>query len=158
MPTGNVDIAPTLLRLLNLDIAKTMTGRVIEEGLRTGPAPSSVRVAHSKETVRTADGIVRADGAHLDGRRATIPGLHRSHAEVIDRRNVDTSNHAQKAQMMPQRLNAVGFMRSQPAHGLPTDVRRSEMASAIQARRPSAPAARFTHTEPRIVPSGPNSS
>lgn len=56
VPTGNVDIAPTLLRLLNLDIPKTMAGRVIEEGLRTGPAPSSVRVAHSGETVRTADG------------------------------------------------------------------------------------------------------
>ena len=56
VPTGNVDIAPTLLRLLNLDVPSSMTGRVIEEGLRTGPAPSSVRVAHSKETVRTADG------------------------------------------------------------------------------------------------------
>ena len=48
VPTGNVDIAPTLLRLLNLDIPKTMTGRVIEEGLRTGPAPWSVRVAHRR--------------------------------------------------------------------------------------------------------------
>ena len=55
VPTGNVDIAPTLLRLLNLAVPKTMTGRVIEEGC-TGPAPSSVRVAHSSETVRTADG------------------------------------------------------------------------------------------------------
>ena len=57
VPTGNVDIAPTLLRLLNLAVPKTMTGRVIEEALRTGPAPSSVRVAHSRETVRTADGL-----------------------------------------------------------------------------------------------------
>jgi len=56
VPTGNVDIAPTLLRLLSLAVPKTMTGRVIEEGLGTGPAPSSVRVAHSSETVRTADG------------------------------------------------------------------------------------------------------
>jgi arylsulfatase A-like enzyme len=56
VPTGNVDIAPTLLRLLHLDAPVTMAGRVIEEGLRNGPAPSSVRVAHSRETVRTADG------------------------------------------------------------------------------------------------------
>jgi hypothetical protein len=56
VPTGNVDIAPTLLRLLNLDVPVTMAGRVIEEGLRSGPSPSSVRVTHSKETVRTVDG------------------------------------------------------------------------------------------------------
>jgi arylsulfatase A-like enzyme len=56
VPTSNVDIAPTLLRLLHLDSPSTMAGRVIEEGLRNGPAPASVRVAHSTETVRTADG------------------------------------------------------------------------------------------------------
>jgi arylsulfatase A-like enzyme len=56
VPTGNVDIAPTLLRLLHLDAPATMAGRVIEEGLRNGPAPSSVRVAHSRETVRATDG------------------------------------------------------------------------------------------------------
>jgi predicted AlkP superfamily pyrophosphatase or phosphodiesterase len=56
VPTGNVDVAPTLVRLLGLDVPKTMTGRVIEEGLRSGPSPVSIRVAHSMETVRTADG------------------------------------------------------------------------------------------------------
>jgi arylsulfatase A-like enzyme len=56
VPTGNVDLAPTLLRLLGLDAPKQMAGRVIEEGLRNGPAPASVRVEHSAETVRTADG------------------------------------------------------------------------------------------------------
>ncbi|HUK35241.1 MAG TPA: alkaline phosphatase family protein [Vicinamibacterales bacterium] len=35
LPTANVDIAPTLLRLLGIPAPPTMTGRVIEEGLRT---------------------------------------------------------------------------------------------------------------------------
>jgi len=53
-PTSNVDIAPTLLRLLGLPAAPSMTGRVIEEGLRMGrPAPA---VTRSIETVKTPDG------------------------------------------------------------------------------------------------------
>lgn len=56
VPTGNVDIAPTLLRLLGIAIPGTMTGRVIEEGLRTGPASSSERVERVNETVKTPDG------------------------------------------------------------------------------------------------------
>jgi len=56
VPTGNVDIAPTVLRLLGLPIPPSMTGRVIEEALRSGPAPASVRVDHTTESVRNADG------------------------------------------------------------------------------------------------------
>jgi arylsulfatase A-like enzyme len=56
VPTGNVDIAPTVLRLLGLSMPPSMTGRVIEEALRTGPSPSSIRVEHTTDTVRTADG------------------------------------------------------------------------------------------------------
>jgi arylsulfatase A-like enzyme len=53
-PTSNADIAPTLLRLLGLPAAPTMTGRVIEEGLRNGRrAPDITR---STETVKTPDG------------------------------------------------------------------------------------------------------
>ncbi|MBZ5557131.1 MAG: alkaline phosphatase family protein [Acidobacteriia bacterium] len=55
VPTGNVDVAPTLLRLLGMRPAPTMTGRVIEEGLRTGPSPASVKVEHVNETVKTPD-------------------------------------------------------------------------------------------------------
>jgi predicted AlkP superfamily pyrophosphatase or phosphodiesterase len=55
-PTSNADIAPTLLRVLGLQIPKTMTGRVIEEALRDGPQPSSLRVEHTAETVETPDG------------------------------------------------------------------------------------------------------
>ena len=54
-PTSNADIAPTLLRLLGLPIPKTMTGRVIEEGLLNGPQPSSLRVERTAETVETPD-------------------------------------------------------------------------------------------------------
>jgi hypothetical protein len=71
VPTGNVDIAPTVLRLLGLPIPPSMTGRVIEEALRTGPSPSSIRVEHTTGTVRTADGAY-ALTAHLStaaGRR-----------------------------------------------------------------------------------------
>jgi len=56
VPTGNVDIAPTVLRLLGLPIPPSMTGRVIAEALRSGPAPASVRVDHTTESVRNADG------------------------------------------------------------------------------------------------------
>ncbi len=48
--------APTLLRLLGLKIPATMTGRVIEEALRNGPAIASVTVEHTTETVKTPDG------------------------------------------------------------------------------------------------------
>ena len=56
VPTSNVDLAPTLLRLLAIDVPKTMTGRAIEEALRNGPPIASVRVQRVNETVRTADG------------------------------------------------------------------------------------------------------
>ena len=54
-PTSNVDLAPTLLRLLGLQVPATMAGRVIEEGLRSGRS-APVRVEHAAETVRTPDG------------------------------------------------------------------------------------------------------
>lgn len=56
VPTANVDIAPTLLRLLGMKPAPTMTGRVIEEALRTGPPIASIVVEHVVKTVKTADG------------------------------------------------------------------------------------------------------
>ena len=60
VPTANVDVAPTLLRLLGLPTAPTMTGRVIEEGLRGGaPAPA---VERKTETVRSADGRYQLAG------------------------------------------------------------------------------------------------
>lgn len=56
VPTSNVDVAPTLLRLLGMDVPASMAGRVIDEGLRNGPPPASVQVTRSTATVRSADG------------------------------------------------------------------------------------------------------
>jgi predicted AlkP superfamily pyrophosphatase or phosphodiesterase len=57
VPTGIVDLAPTLLRLLGLNAEPTMSGRIIVEGLRGGgPAPADVPVDHSTRTVKTNDG------------------------------------------------------------------------------------------------------
>jgi arylsulfatase A-like enzyme len=55
VPTGNVDIAPTLLRLLGVRAPATMSGRVIEEGLRSGPLPSSIKVERTAQTVKSVD-------------------------------------------------------------------------------------------------------
>ena len=85
VPTGNADLAPTLLRLLGLKIPASMTGRVIEEMLRQGPASASVPVEHATETVRVPDGSYTLT-AHLskaagrtyldftDDRRREVPG------------------------------------------------------------------------------------
>jgi hypothetical protein len=56
VPTGNVDLAPTLLQLLGLKIPVAMTGRVIDEMLRTGPAITSVKVERITDTVKSPDG------------------------------------------------------------------------------------------------------
>jgi arylsulfatase A-like enzyme len=56
VPTGNVDIAPTLMHLLGLPPAPTMTGRIISEALRDGPPIATVAVDHVAETVKTPDG------------------------------------------------------------------------------------------------------
>ncbi len=56
VPTGNVDLTPTLLRLAGLQPLEAMTGRVIEEALRTGPPPASIRVEQTTERAKTADG------------------------------------------------------------------------------------------------------
>lgn len=45
VPTGNIDIAPTVCRLMGISPPKTMNGRVIHEALKGGPEPSTIRVA-----------------------------------------------------------------------------------------------------------------
>jgi hypothetical protein len=56
VPTGNVDLAPTLLRLLGLSVPAAMTGRVIEEAFVNGPEPASLRIERSSDSVTSADG------------------------------------------------------------------------------------------------------
>jgi arylsulfatase A-like enzyme len=69
VPTSNVDIAPTLLRLLGLPAAPGMTGRVIEEGFRNGRPATAV--TRSTETVRTPDGsyVLTANISSVGGYR-----------------------------------------------------------------------------------------
>lgn len=64
IPTANADLAPTLLKLAGVAVPSTMTGRSIDEALRTGPSPDSVRVERHVERVKTADGSYQLD-AHV---------------------------------------------------------------------------------------------
>lgn len=64
VPTANADLAPTLLTLAGVPVPGTMTGRIIDEALRTGPAPASVQVRRRIETARTPDGTYQVD-AHI---------------------------------------------------------------------------------------------
>ena len=54
LPTSNVDVAPTLLRLLGMPVAPGMTGRVIAEGLRSD-APPATQAKRSTETVQSTN-------------------------------------------------------------------------------------------------------
>jgi predicted AlkP superfamily pyrophosphatase or phosphodiesterase len=71
VPTGNVDIAPTLLSLLGLPVPQTMTGRVLAEALKASPAQSSVKVETVTDTVKTQDGRyeLTAQSSVVDGHR-----------------------------------------------------------------------------------------
>ena len=56
VPTSNADLAPTILRLLGLQVPASMNGRAVEEGLTKGATPGSVNVTRSSETASTPDG------------------------------------------------------------------------------------------------------
>ena len=51
-PTGNVDLAPTALRILGLPGGESMDGRVLEEALSDGPDSGSIE---SKTETFTAE-------------------------------------------------------------------------------------------------------
>ena len=58
-PTGNIDVAPTVLRLLGLDGGQEMDGRVLEEALLGGPDPGAVdSTTDQLKTERNTDGGV----------------------------------------------------------------------------------------------------
>ena len=74
VPTSNVDVAPTLLRLLGMPVPPTMTGRVIEEALRsergaatavgTSGASATAPAGRADVSARSSDGSYRID-AHV---------------------------------------------------------------------------------------------
>jgi predicted AlkP superfamily pyrophosphatase or phosphodiesterase len=71
VPTGNVDIAPTILSLLGIPVPSSMTGRVVVEGLKRESAQAAVAVGHETATVKTADGRyeLSAHTSIVDGHR-----------------------------------------------------------------------------------------
>ena len=60
VPSGNVDFAPTFLRLLGITAPKSMQGRVLREAFVDGPAAGAVSVRAVDHTVRNADGSYTA--------------------------------------------------------------------------------------------------
>ena len=58
-PTGNVDLAPTALRILGLPGGESMDGRVLEEALVDGPDPDSVESHTETFSTERALGHVR---------------------------------------------------------------------------------------------------
>jgi predicted AlkP superfamily pyrophosphatase or phosphodiesterase len=84
-PSANVDLAPTMLRLLGLGIPSSMQGRVLNEALAGGPEPSGLRARTEQHTVTTPEGeysataiysIVDAGGEsyrYFDSARADRP-------------------------------------------------------------------------------------
>ena len=72
VPSGNVDFAPTFLRLLGLSIPASMQGRVLHEAFAGGPDPGSIGVRALDHAVKSPDGtyaltaffsLVESDGA-----------------------------------------------------------------------------------------------
>jgi arylsulfatase A-like enzyme len=59
-PSGNVDLAPTLLTMLGIAVPASMEGRVLSEAFVNGPDASALRVRTEQHTAQTADGSYAA--------------------------------------------------------------------------------------------------
>jgi hypothetical protein len=65
VPCGNVDVAPTVLRLLGLPVASSMQGRVLAELLADGPDPAGIEsTSLTREAVYQSDDGPRCQTAH----------------------------------------------------------------------------------------------
>ena len=58
-PTGNIDLAPTILHLLNLPGGETMHGRILHEALRDGPETVNWNTTTHKAERTTPNGLYR---------------------------------------------------------------------------------------------------
>lgn len=74
LPSGNVDIAPTVLRMLGLPLPQTMQGRVLEEALTDGPDPATLSV--TTDTLSTQMSFPTGEGMTytLESRTSTVAG------------------------------------------------------------------------------------
>jgi arylsulfatase A-like enzyme len=72
-PSGNVDVAPTICRLIGIDPVPSMDGRVLDEILVGGPDPASVQVVKKtfRVSTKTSAGRYTAflDASVVDGHR-----------------------------------------------------------------------------------------
>ncbi len=59
VPTSNADIVPTILHLLGMPVPGSLTGRVMHEVLRTGPASSAVPVTRDSVSAQVPATVVR---------------------------------------------------------------------------------------------------
>ncbi len=55
VPSGNVDLAPTFLHLLGIDIPASVQGRVLTEAVIGGPDPTAIQVETNEITVANAN-------------------------------------------------------------------------------------------------------
>lgn len=62
VPSGNVDFAPTFLKLLGIAIPPSIQGRPLDEALLGRPAVATVAVRTMEHTASTADGAYRVTG------------------------------------------------------------------------------------------------
>ncbi len=69
LPSGNVDLAPTICTLLGLAIGEEMDGRVLQEGLEGGPDPGEVHRAVYRPTVVSGGRSAHLEILEVDGTR-----------------------------------------------------------------------------------------
>ena len=67
LPSANVDIAPTVARILNLSMPAAQ-GRVLEEALKGGPPLDEYAVANKTQRSSTRSGLTMKQPTDLDGR------------------------------------------------------------------------------------------
>jgi arylsulfatase A-like enzyme len=80
LPTANVDIAPTVARILQFDMPAAQ-GRVLEEALKDGPPVTEYTVIDNVHRSSTRSGLTVKLPTDLDG-RAIDPGLTRYSLEL----------------------------------------------------------------------------
>lgn len=83
LPSGNVDFAPTFLRLLGIAIPSVMEGRVLEEALKDGSERATPRVVPTELSATSADGgyTVRASFSAIESTRGTYRYLDHTRVE-----------------------------------------------------------------------------